>query len=770
LRIPAAAPPSLPTGAPPVKPPADGPPPLSSTPAAKSPAAKTGPAEPSVSPQEILAAFTGRIEPVRTSATYKLGIFLAAAVMIVLPLIYVGFIVLAAYLVYWHMVHDTAILSAGGGRRGAVWAFIIYVAPIFIGGILVLFMIKPLFARPAQRGRIRSLTKRSDPLLFAFVERICAVVGAPQPQRIDVDAQVNASASFRRGVFSMFGNDLVLTIGIPLVAGLNLRQFAGVLAHEFGHFTQGAGMRLTFLVRSISHWFTRVVYERDEWDEKLAAWAAETDIRIGIILHIARLFVWLTRKILWVLMMIGHIVAGFMLRQMEFDADRHEVRMAGSDTFESTARRLVMLNVASQGAHADLSHFYKEGRLADNLPRLIVANIAHIPEKAKQQIEKMVDETQTGLFDTHPADKDRIAAAHREPTEGVFRLECPASAVFGHFAAVSRNVTEDVYRGVFGSRFQASQMHPIDDLLDRQDKEIEAGKALERFYQGEFRALRPVRLPDLSLTTEESPQQVARQMKQAREQMLEAKPAYAQAYAAFEEADAQTIKADQARAMLMASFKIPQKVFGFRANYTADTAKVRRQAIEQQQKLAPVMARFEKAAAARIGAAMQLLQVGEVAAKVDVDGQHRAQCKRLLPVLGLLNRQHDALLALRNDQAAMGVLLGSIEGNQQNESLFKTIHSQMAHLSGKVRGLYQALAREPYPFDHAKGQISVNHYALESLPIDDDLGAIYDAADCLLDKVPTLYSRVVCQLAEIAEQVETAFGLPPLPEPVEEKG
>ena len=27
----------------------------------------------------------------------------------------------------------------------------------------------------------------------------------------------------------MFGNDLVLTIGLPLVAGLNVRQFAGVL-------------------------------------------------------------------------------------------------------------------------------------------------------------------------------------------------------------------------------------------------------------------------------------------------------------------------------------------------------------------------------------------------------------------------------------------------------------------------------------------------------------------------------------------------------------
>lgn len=53
----------------------------------------------------------------------------------------------------------------------------------------------------------------------------------------------------------------MLTIGLPLVAGLSLQQLAGVLAHEFGHFSQGAGMRLTYIVRSINAWFLRVVYE-----------------------------------------------------------------------------------------------------------------------------------------------------------------------------------------------------------------------------------------------------------------------------------------------------------------------------------------------------------------------------------------------------------------------------------------------------------------------------------------------------------------------------
>src|SRR5262249_33647488 len=136
--------------------------------------------------------------------------------------------------VYYHAVNHTGIMSAVRGRA-AVMAVLVYAAPLVIGGILILFMLKPLFSRPANQSRTRTLKRQTEPVLFAFVERICEAVGAPRPRQIQVDCEVNASASFRRGLLSMFGNDLVLTIGAPLVAGLNLRQFAGVLAHEFGH-------------------------------------------------------------------------------------------------------------------------------------------------------------------------------------------------------------------------------------------------------------------------------------------------------------------------------------------------------------------------------------------------------------------------------------------------------------------------------------------------------------------------------------------------------
>src|SRR5690606_29383698 len=123
---------------------------------------------------------------------------------------------------------------------------------------------------------------------------------------IDVDAMANASASFRRGLLSFFGNDLVLTLGLPLVAALDLRQLTGVLAHELGHFRQGLAMRLTYIIQRINGWFFRVVYERDGWDERLAAATHEQAFQpVILIVLLAQVCVWLSRQALKALMYVA---------------------------------------------------------------------------------------------------------------------------------------------------------------------------------------------------------------------------------------------------------------------------------------------------------------------------------------------------------------------------------------------------------------------------------------------------------------------------------
>jgi Zn-dependent protease with chaperone function len=275
--------------------------------------------------QAILDSFKGEPPPpLPVALHYRLGLFLIALAMILLPLIYISLIVLVAMGLYWHATHSLVVFESVRGGRGGLAALLIYVGPLVAGLILIFFMIKPLFAQRPKRADPRRLKRERESLLFAFVARVCEQVGAPTPAEIHVNSEVNASASFRRGLWSIFGGDLVLTIGLPLPAGLSVQQFAGVLAHEFGHFAQRAGMRTTYLINSINGWFHQVVYERDAWDVTLQEWSAEVDIRIGIIFYAARFCVWVTRQILWVLMLLGHAISCFMSRAMEYDADRHQ--------------------------------------------------------------------------------------------------------------------------------------------------------------------------------------------------------------------------------------------------------------------------------------------------------------------------------------------------------------------------------------------------------------------------------------------------------------
>src|SRR3954452_12235624 len=164
--------------------------------------------------------FSGPIRRVRIGFGYRIGMLLAAVVMIALPVLYIGVVVGFGWLIWLHLTHDTGMVKIASGRAG-LFLVLLYVAPAIAGLILLAFMVKPLFARHVRRGgRPLEVTRGEEPRLFEVVDRLCAAVGAPRPAPLNVDVDVNASASFNEGFAGWLRKDLVLTIGLPLAAGL----------------------------------------------------------------------------------------------------------------------------------------------------------------------------------------------------------------------------------------------------------------------------------------------------------------------------------------------------------------------------------------------------------------------------------------------------------------------------------------------------------------------------------------------------------------------
>ncbi len=409
----------------------------------------------------ILRAFGGTVPKTKVSVLYQFGLLVVAVAMAILPMIYLALIVAAGACVYYWATHFAFLLNFGGSGRVYIAKVGLYSAPLFVGCVLVLFMIKPIFARRPRHAQPLAVNPEVDPLLFNFVRKVCETVGAPMPKRIDLDCQLNASASYRRGFRSLLGNDLVLTIGLPLVAGLNTQQLAGVMAHEFGHFAQGFGMRLTFIIRSINGWFARVAYERDAWDEGLEIWAAESEGWAAFVVIVAQVAVWFSRSVLKVLMLIGHLIGCFMLRQMEYDADSYQIKVVGSGCTEAFFRRLHVLGKVTESAYKNMRVPWNlSKKLPDDFPAYLLRHDQAVSPEKRTKWEDSMGLNPTGLFDTHPSNGDRIRSARQADERGVFHLDMPATRLFANFEVVSKQVTQLHYADDLGIPLPMAKLVP----------------------------------------------------------------------------------------------------------------------------------------------------------------------------------------------------------------------------------------------------------------------------------------------------------------------
>ncbi len=714
--------------------------------------------QPEVSPVDAnaspLQSFTCTIVRTKTTPLYRLGLAVVAFGMVLLPFIYVALITLTAWLVVLHLKNDTWILSGAHGRSGFM-QLVVYLGPAVAGVILVFFMVKPFFAAKAKPPEPITLDQEKEPLLFAFVQKICALVGAPIPCRIDVDCEVNASASLRHGLWS---KDLVLTVGLPLIAGLDMRQFAGVLAHEFGHFAQGAGMRLTYVIRHINVWFARVVYERDEWDEKLDRAARGSDWRIGIVLHTARGCVWLTRRILWALMFAGNAISCFMMRQMEYDADSYEAKVAGSDAFELTASRLRVLSVATHGAYEDVRQSWASKRLPENLPLLIGHKARSLPAEVLRKLTSSAESQKTGWFDTHPCDADRVRTARGLNERGVFRVLDPASCLLSDFAGLSKIVTRHQYEKHLELEFNDQNLMSSEELLRESAANAEAEAMVKKYYGGVN-----ISLGALLESGERAPVAPdANGLEEWREACRSAEALRAEAEKAsgeYAEAERHMIDFVSAYRLAQAGFKIQPKELrlpehatsvGEQESAAVTAIRVTSSAMEESLKrIEPFMAALRQ----RVTLALRLAQRRATGAQSDIVVQPD-ELVRLLAVVGAdMSRAHQLGSKLKSF-----ALLVQNRGNHSDPAQVDKVVAQVAaELQSGVAGIQAHLKDFTYPFPHARGRLSVVEYARFEKPHENEWIRAYQEADAHVDRLFALHYQLVGRILARADAAENSL-------------
>jgi len=160
-----------------------------------------------------------------------------------------------------------------------------------------------------------------------------------------------------------------------------------------------------------------------------------------------------------------------MARQMEYDADSYEVKIAGSDAFARTMRRIGELGQAVADSAPHIQRERAKGQLPADLPLfLLIWQRTRLPATA----EPLHTTRGSSLFDTHPSDHDRLAAAARADDRGILaKGDESATGLFQNFDWLSRHATRHHYeeRGVLDEMRLVDPVESVHSGIDREERQ-----------------------------------------------------------------------------------------------------------------------------------------------------------------------------------------------------------------------------------------------------------------------------------------------------------
>lgn len=368
------------------------------------------------------------------STRYRLRVALALGALLLFVALYVAWVVVALRVFLGALTLDVPV-------RG-FWSLALRVFAVAAPALFLIFLIKPVFkSSPHAAADLLEVTPRDQPDLFVFLRRLCRETGATMPLHVYVTHEVNAAVFYESSLLSLvLPVRKNLIVGLGLINHLTLSELKAVLGHEFGHFAQGS-MRLGSYVYVARRAVSDVVYGRDRFDDLLATWRAQ-DIRIALWGWILYGLVRCVRELLVVAFKGVTLAYATLSREMELQADRVSVRVAGS---EAIVRALGALARADRGMGLTLRDLALAGDHG-----IYTRDLFYHHARAVEVVRGGAGDDDTGvtpsMWSSHPSNEDRARNA-REHAVSCAHDERPAWTLFRDAAALREQVTARLFAG-----------------------------------------------------------------------------------------------------------------------------------------------------------------------------------------------------------------------------------------------------------------------------------------------------------------------------------
>lgn len=402
--------------------------------------------------------FNSPFKAIKVTGSYKLSLFFVVLASLIGPLIYFGILCASLWSLWWYFHEGRHALFGtfhASGRGGLLWQLLTFAVPGFVGAVLILFLIYPLWPQ-GSRPKPFVLDRKKNKRLHDAISQMANAIGVPAPQYIELIPDVNAAAGPVKGLISLQQGKLKLVIGLSLVAGSSVQQLLGVIAHEFGHFAQRSAMTTNMWVNYVNRWLGECAFGQDEWHERLARWQEQYDNSIAqACIFFAQIMIMAVRFLFALLYKLSIGLTSSMSRHMEFDADCYETQLVGSQHVKANTLNIRKLSYAWQSVmELNYDALHEKDKLLRNIPAAIIHVFNQYPADMLKRIEEDLHNDQTNFWDSHPPDHERITAAERAKEPGRLQCNLPATVLFNDFDALSEQVTNYFYyrHGISGAR------------------------------------------------------------------------------------------------------------------------------------------------------------------------------------------------------------------------------------------------------------------------------------------------------------------------------
>lgn len=301
------------------------------------------------------------------------------------------------------------------------------------------------------------ITANDEPELFQLIEETVNEVGTKFPKKVFLIPEINASVYYSNHTQSLFlPTSKNLNIGVGLLHTMTVNELKGILAHEFGHFSQKS-MTIGSYVANINRSIYHVLYNQDAVTSIIAD-IANWNAYVALVCKGA---IFYTQGLSFILKKIYHqleIQNLALSREMEFNADEVAVSVVGYETYERPLYRLDFYEECLNQAKNVYSNHIEDLIYTKNIYR-------NFNQVVNQRLKDNNFNTYKGLADlrlnensihqlrieyedlwsSHPEVKERLENVKRLGIESKEDLTEKATTILHHLTHYEEYLTEEMF-------------------------------------------------------------------------------------------------------------------------------------------------------------------------------------------------------------------------------------------------------------------------------------------------------------------------------------